>query len=48
MLEEVLHRLNELRTPMSEVPITFVDRRAGESKLTLREAVRSFWKIVRL
>lgn len=48
ILEEILHRLNQQGTMMNEVPITFVDRREGESKLTLREAVRSFWQIVRL
>lgn len=48
ILEEVLHRLHQMNVPMDEVPITFTDRQAGTSKLTLPEAARSLWKILRL
>lgn len=48
VLEEILHRLNEQGASMSELPITFVDRRDGQSKLTMGEAIRSFWQIARL
>lgn len=41
VLEEILVRLNRNGATMAEVPITFTDRTMGESKLTIREAVRS-------
>lgn len=37
--EEVLWRLHRLGCRFAETPITFVDRRAGRSKMDLREAV---------
>ncbi len=48
MLEELLVRLRAEGASMVEIPITFVDRRQGESKLTSREAVRSAWQLVRM
>lgn len=48
ILEEILWRLRESGAVMAEVPITFIDRQFGNSKLTLREALRSFWRIIRL
>ena len=48
VLEEVLQRLAKQGTTMSEIPITFTDRRAGHSKLTAKEAAASLWRIVRL
>ncbi len=48
LLEELLVRLHRQGAAMVEVPITFTDRAAGESKLTFREAMRSVWQIVRL
>ena len=48
VLEEVLYRLHQNGSSITEVPITFTDRTAGHSKLTPAEAVRSFWKILRM
>ena len=48
VLEEVLVLLHGEGVKMAEVPITFTDRQQGRSKLTLREAVRSMFQIVRL
>ncbi|TWU47338.1 Undecaprenyl-phosphate mannosyltransferase [Rubripirellula tenax] len=48
VLEEVLVRLNRMDAAMAEVPITFTDRTKGESKLTIREAIRSTWQILNL
>lgn len=48
LLEELLVRLHQQGASMAEVPITFTDRAEGSSKLTLREAFRSVWQIVRL
>ena len=48
ILEEVLWRLRESGATMVEVPITFIDRELGSSKLTFREAIRSLWRIIRL
>jgi dolichol-phosphate mannosyltransferase len=45
ILEEVLVRLHRSGSEMAEVPITFTDRVQGESKLTLREAIRSASRI---
>ncbi len=41
VLEEILVHLHRGGAMMDEVPITFTDRTSGESKLTLREAIRS-------
>lgn len=48
LLEELLVRLHQQGASMAEVPITFTDRAEGSSKLTLREAFRSVWQIIRL
>ena len=48
VFEEVLVRLNRQGAKMAEVPITFTERQEGQSKLTLREAMRSMWQIVTL
>ncbi len=45
ILEEVLVQLDRGGSKMAEVPITFTDRVQGESKLTLREAIRSASRI---
>jgi dolichol-phosphate mannosyltransferase len=45
ILEEVLVQLDRRGSKMAEVPITFTDRVQGESKLTLREAIRSASRI---
>lgn len=46
ILEQVLIALHRRGGKMAEVPITFTDRRYGESKLTLREAIRSTRQIL--
>lgn len=48
LLEELLMRLSQRGHKMTEVPITFTDRTQGESKLTLREAVRSISFMMKL
>jgi len=41
--EEILFHLAQLGARMAEVPITFVDRRRGQSKINLREALAALW-----
>ncbi|MDA9858028.1 polyprenol monophosphomannose synthase [Rubripirellula sp.] len=48
VLEELLVILRRSGSKFAEVPITFTDRQVGESKLTLREAVRSMSQIIAL
>jgi len=48
VLEEVLVRLHQHGSRMVEVPITFTEREAGQSKLTVGEAMRSVRFMVRL
>lgn len=48
VFEEVLLRLGRKNARFGEVPITFHQRKSGESKLTLREALHSAAQIVRL
>ena len=48
VLEELLVILHRHGARMAEVPITFTDRRRGESKLTLGEAARSMVQILAL
>jgi dolichol-phosphate mannosyltransferase len=47
-LEEILWHLDRLGATFAEVPITFRQRRAGESKINLREAVGKLGTILRL
>jgi len=47
-LEEVLLRLRQAGATFREVPIRFVDRERGQSKITLREAFAAVAMIVRL
>lgn len=46
VLEELLVILDRHGCTMAEIPITFTDRRQGDSKLTLREAVRSSFQML--
>lgn len=46
--EEVLWRLKRLGARFGETPIVFVDRRAGASKINLRESLAAVWIILRL
>ncbi len=45
-LQQILLRLHRGGCPIAEVPIRFVDRAAGASKLSLGEAVASLWTVV--
>ncbi len=48
IFEELLVRLRRRNARFDEVPITFHERRAGSSKLTLPEAVKAASQIIRL
>ena len=48
ILEEVLVRLRNQGAKMVEVPIEFIDRARGSSKLTMRETLRSAWQLIRV
>ncbi len=48
ILEEVLMRLNKLGCKMIEIPIQFMDRERGSSKLTTREAIKSATHLIQL
>jgi dolichol-phosphate mannosyltransferase len=48
VLEEILVAMHRRGATMAEVPITFTDRTQGQSKLTIREAVRSMTHMVKL
>jgi dolichol-phosphate mannosyltransferase len=47
-LEELLWHLQRNGCRFAEVPITFVNRVEGESKINAREAVSALWTILRL
>jgi dolichol-phosphate mannosyltransferase len=47
-LEEVLWHLKQHGARMAELPITFVDRRFGQSKINLREASQAVVTLLRL
>jgi len=46
--EEILYRLRKLGATFAEVPITFEERRAGQSKLNLKEIVIALWLLLRI
>jgi dolichol-phosphate mannosyltransferase len=46
--EEVLYRCRRIGCRFEETPITFEDRRYGESKINWRETVAALWIILRL
>lgn len=48
LLEEILWLLQCQGAEMREVPITFVDRTSGKSKISYREAWQLFWILFRL
>lgn len=48
VLEEVLVQLKRQGSKMAEVPITFTERQQGQSKLTMKEAIRSMLQILTL
>lgn len=47
-LEELLWHLHVRGARLIEVPITFVDRERGESKINSREAIAALWTMFRL
>lgn len=46
--EEILYRLRRAGAVFREIPITFIDRRCGQSKINSREALEALWIIARL
>ncbi len=48
VLEELLVRLSKHGSKMVEIPIQFIDRVRGSSKLTTKEALRSVWQLIRV
>ena len=46
--EEVLYRLRKVGADFAEVPIIFVDRRFGSSKINKKEAVMALWLLFRI
>ena len=46
--EEILYRMRKIGAVFCEVPITFVDRREGASKITWREGLQAVAVIVKL
>ncbi|MFH1359699.1 MAG: hypothetical protein ABIJ41_01510 [Candidatus Omnitrophota bacterium] len=47
-LEEILYACQKKGFNIYEIPITFVDRRKGKSKLDLKELLKVFWSILRI
>ncbi len=48
VFEELLMHLTRADARMSELPIVFVDRARGQSKVTPREALSSLYRLIRL
>jgi len=46
--EEILFRLRKLNGTFVEVPITFEERRAGQSKLNVKEIIIALWLLLRI
>jgi dolichol-phosphate mannosyltransferase len=46
--EEILFRLRKLGGTFAEVPITFEERRAGQSKLNVKEIAIALWLLLRI
>ena len=46
--EEILFRLRKLDGTFAEVPITFEERRIGQSKLNIKEVVVALWLLFRI
>ena len=47
-MEEILYRLRKLGATFAEVPIVFVDRRFGSSKINKKETLAALWILFRL
>lgn len=46
--EEILYRLKKLNATFAEVPIVFVDRRFGSSKINQKETLNALWILFRI
>lgn len=46
--EEILYRLRKANATFAEVPITFEERRFGESKIDWKEAVSAGWVLMKM
>ncbi len=46
--EEILYRLKKLDATFAEVPLVFVDRRFGSSKINKKETITALWILFRL
>jgi len=46
--EEILYRLRKLDGTFAEVPITFEERRVGQSKLNVKEIFIALWVLLRI
>ena len=46
--EEILYRLYKLGGTFAEVPITFEERRVGQSKLNMKEIFVALWMLLRI
>ena len=46
--EEILWHLKAAGARFREIPITFVDRKKGKSKISTREAIAALWIIFRI
>jgi len=46
--EEILFRLHQLGGTFTEIPITFVERRVGQSKLNVKEIFIALWLLLRI
>jgi dolichol-phosphate mannosyltransferase len=46
--EEILYRLKKLGATFAEVPIIFVDRRFGSSKINQKETLNALWILFRI
>jgi dolichol-phosphate mannosyltransferase len=46
--EEILFRLKKAGATFAEVPIVFVDRRFGTSKINKKETLMALWILLRL
>jgi dolichol-phosphate mannosyltransferase len=46
--EEILFRLHKVGATFAEVPIIFVDRRFGSSKINKKEAITALWLLFRI
>ena len=46
--EEILYRLRKLGGTFAEVPITFEERRVGQSKLNVKEIFIALWVLLRI